>query len=214
VMTIAGAEFWQRAFAAKDRKSALEGQFGGTLVYAVTIGITLFLGLAAAILFPNLLQEYGTADYAIPVMVATILPAGLTGIEESAFQYCLSLTSVQIPDLTCPLEKRAFMACSALTRVRFPALLESIGEETFAFCDLLEEVALPEGLEALGTGAFANCPALKELRLPASLHRISGNPVYGSPCRLSRMPLWLRCRSGKPISFSSTSIMCVSPDCV
>ena len=80
VMTIAGAEFWQRAFAAKDRKSALEGQFGGTTVYALTIVVTLFLGLAAAILFPNLLQEYGTADYAIPVMVATILPAGLTGL--------------------------------------------------------------------------------------------------------------------------------------
>ena len=80
VMTIAGAEFWQRAFAAKDRKSALKGQFGGTLVYACTIVITLFLGLAAAILFPNLIADYGTADYAIPVMVASILPPGLTGL--------------------------------------------------------------------------------------------------------------------------------------
>ena len=80
VMTIAGAEFWQRAFAAKDRKSALKGQFGGTLVYACTIFITLFLGLSAAILFPNLVAEYGTADYAIPVLVASILPSGLTGL--------------------------------------------------------------------------------------------------------------------------------------
>ena len=74
VMTLAGAEFWQRAFAAKDRKSALKGQFGGTVVYALTIFITLVLGLAAAILFPNLIRDYGTADYAIPVMVASILP--------------------------------------------------------------------------------------------------------------------------------------------
>lgn len=80
VMTIAGAEFWQRAFAAKDRKSALKGQFAGTLVYACTIVITLFLGLSAAILFPNLIADYGTADYAIPVLVASILPAGLTGL--------------------------------------------------------------------------------------------------------------------------------------
>ena len=80
VMTLAGAEFWQRAFAAKDRKSALKGQFGGTVVYALTIFITLFLGLAAAILFPTLIQDYGTADYAIPVMVASILPSGLTGL--------------------------------------------------------------------------------------------------------------------------------------
>ena len=80
VMTIAGAEFWQRAFAARNRKSALEGQFAGTTVYALTIAITLFLGLSAALLFPNLVQDYGTADYAIPVMVASILPAGLTGL--------------------------------------------------------------------------------------------------------------------------------------
>ena len=80
VMTIAGAEFWQRAFAARDRKSALKGQFAGTTVYACTIVITLFLGLSAAILFPNLIADYGTADYAIPVMVASILPAGLTGL--------------------------------------------------------------------------------------------------------------------------------------
>ena len=80
VMTIAGAEFWQRAFAAKNRKSALEGQFAGTTVYALTIVITLFLGLSAALMFPNLIQDYGTADYAIPVMVASILPAGLTGL--------------------------------------------------------------------------------------------------------------------------------------
>ena len=80
VMTIASAEFWQRAFAARNRKSALEGQFAGTTVYALTIAITLFLGLSAALLFPNLVQDYGTADYAIPVMVASILPAGLTGL--------------------------------------------------------------------------------------------------------------------------------------
>ena len=80
VMTIAGAEFWQRAFAAKSRKAALEGQFAGTTVYVLTIIITLFLGLTAALMFPNLIQDYGTADYAIPVMVASILPAGLTGL--------------------------------------------------------------------------------------------------------------------------------------
>ena len=36
--------------------------------------------LCAALLFPNLIQEYGTADYAIPVMIVKILPVGLTGL--------------------------------------------------------------------------------------------------------------------------------------
>lgn len=80
VVTVAGGEFWQRAFAAKDRKTALRGQFLGTSVYAITIFITLFLGLAAALLYPNLIAEYGSADYAIPVMVARVLPVGITGL--------------------------------------------------------------------------------------------------------------------------------------
>ena len=80
IVTMAGAEYWQRAMAAKNRKTATRGLFLGTGVYALTIIVTLFLGLAAAILLPNLLQEYGTADYAIPVMVARYLPSGLTGL--------------------------------------------------------------------------------------------------------------------------------------
>jgi len=80
IMTIAGAEFWQRAFSAKDSKAAFKGQFGGTAVYAVTIVITMFIGLCAAILFPTLIADYGTADYAVPVMIIEILPAGLTGL--------------------------------------------------------------------------------------------------------------------------------------
>lgn len=80
VVTLAGAEFWQRAFSAKDRRTAFRGQLLGTSVYSVTIVITMFIGLSAAILYPTLIQDYGTADYAIPVMVASILPSGLTGL--------------------------------------------------------------------------------------------------------------------------------------
>ena len=80
VMTIAGAEFWQRAFAAKNPKAAFKGQFWGTAIYGVTIVITMFIGLSAALLLPNLIADYGTADYAIPVMIVKILPTGITGL--------------------------------------------------------------------------------------------------------------------------------------
>ena len=111
VMTIAGAEFWQRAFAAKDRNAAFKGQFLGTSVYAVTIVITMFIGLAAAILFPTLINDYGTADYAIPVMIVKILPVGLTGLTlagvlsvmmSSADSYLLVSTQSIIGDIIKP----------------------------------------------------------------------------------------------------------------
>ena len=114
VMTIAGAEFWQRAFAARDRKTAFKGQFWGTAVYAVTIVITMFIGLTAAILFPTLIEDYGTADYAIPVMIVNILPAGLAGFTiagvlsvmmSSADSYLLVSTQAIIGDIVKPNSK-------------------------------------------------------------------------------------------------------------
>ena len=114
IMTIAGAEFWQRAFAAKSDKAAFRGQFWGTAVYAVTIVITMFIGLAAALLFPTLIEDYGTADYAIPVMIVKILPAGLTGLTlagvlsvmmSSADSYLLVATQSLVSDVLRPVSK-------------------------------------------------------------------------------------------------------------
>lgn len=114
VMTIAGAEFWQRAFAAKNQKAAFNGQFWGTAIYAVTIVITMLIGLAAALLFPTLIEDYGTADYAIPVMIVKILPAGLTGLTlagvlsvmmSSADSYLLVSTQSIIGDIIKPNSK-------------------------------------------------------------------------------------------------------------
>ncbi len=114
VMTIAGAEFWQRAFAAKDKKAAFRGQFWGTAVYAVTIVITMFIGLAAALLYPTLIEDYGTADYAIPVMIVKMLPVGLIGLTlsgvfsvmmSSADTYLLVASQSVISDIIKPISK-------------------------------------------------------------------------------------------------------------
>ena len=47
VFTLAGVEMWQRAFAAKNRKSAKEGLFLGTLAYGLTIPLVWFMGVVA-----------------------------------------------------------------------------------------------------------------------------------------------------------------------
>ncbi len=114
IMTIAGAEFWQRAFAAKNDKAAFRGQFWGTAIYAVTIVLTMFIGLAAALLFPTLIEDYGTADYAIPVMIVKMLPAGFAGLTlagvlsvmmSSADSYLLIATQSLVSDLFRPLSR-------------------------------------------------------------------------------------------------------------
>lgn len=81
VFTMAGAEMWQRAFAAKDRKSAKKGMFLGTAVYGVTILLVFFMGVVAhQIVGSDILAQYGTTDAVVPALAITVLPAGLTGL--------------------------------------------------------------------------------------------------------------------------------------
>lgn len=80
VFTMAGAEMWQRAFAAKDGKSARRGMFLGTTVYAVTIVLVLLMGLMAQQVVPDVMGEYGSPDAAIPALAVNVLPSGLTGL--------------------------------------------------------------------------------------------------------------------------------------
>ena len=80
VITMAGAEMWQRAFAAKDRRSAKRGMFWGTAVYAVCVCMILVMALAAQQLLPDVVGEFGSTDAVIPALAVKTLPAGLTGL--------------------------------------------------------------------------------------------------------------------------------------
>ncbi|MDO5331795.1 MAG: sodium:solute symporter family protein, partial [Bacillota bacterium] len=81
VFTMAGAEMWQRAFAAKDRKSAKKGMFLGTAVYGVTIILVWFMGVIAhQIVGDDILSQFGTTDAVVPALAIKVLPAGLTGL--------------------------------------------------------------------------------------------------------------------------------------
>lgn len=80
VITMAGAEMWQRAFASKSRKDAKRGMFWGTAVYAVCVCMILVIALAAQKLLPDVVGEFGSTDAVIPALVIKILPPGLTGL--------------------------------------------------------------------------------------------------------------------------------------
>ena len=81
VFTLAGAEMWQRAFAAKNRRSAKEGLFLGTLAYGLTIPLVWFMGVVAHQLVPaEKIAAYGSTDAVVPALAIEILPVGLTGL--------------------------------------------------------------------------------------------------------------------------------------
>lgn len=81
VFTMAGAEMWQRSFAARDRKAAKKGMFLGTTVYGLTIFLVFFMGIVAhQIIGDNVLAQYGSTDAVVPALAISVLPIGLTGL--------------------------------------------------------------------------------------------------------------------------------------
>ena len=70
----------QRAFAAKDKKTAKRGTFLGTAVYMVTIALIFYMGLLGRQLLPDVAAKYGSTDAVVPGLAIEILPIGLTGL--------------------------------------------------------------------------------------------------------------------------------------
>jgi solute:Na+ symporter, SSS family len=78
--TMAGAEMWQRAFSAKSERTAFWGFFTGNTVYVFgTVIFTFIVAMGVKALYPNLIEQFGTADAAVPILV-DILPVILGGL--------------------------------------------------------------------------------------------------------------------------------------
>ncbi len=65
---------------------------------------------------------------------------GVTAIGAGAFENCVQLESVALPDGVLTVGERAFAGCEALRHATLPASLEKIGKDAFAGCAALASV--------------------------------------------------------------------------
>ena len=90
-----------------------------------------------------------------------------------AFQSCVKLKSVEIPESVTALGNQAFFGCKSLEHIAIPANVTSIGLNCFSGCSLLSDVELSEGLLTIGQYAFLNCTGLKSIALPSSVRTLN-----------------------------------------
>lgn len=98
----------------------------------------------------------------------------LTSIGSYAFQYCGSLTSIEIPASVTSIGFYAFYDCTSLTSIEIPASVTSIGDGAFYNCDSLTSVTFAENsqLTSIGYRAFRYCRSLASIEIPASVTSI------------------------------------------
>ena len=107
-----------------------------------------------------------------------VVESGVTGIGESAFEDCTSLTTVTLSDTVSSLAPRAFSNCISLTEITIPKGVTAISDSAFYNCTGLTCVNLPEKLKTIDAYAFSRCAGLKEIQIPETVTEIGYYAFY------------------------------------
>ncbi|MBQ5722950.1 MAG: leucine-rich repeat domain-containing protein, partial [Muribaculaceae bacterium] len=118
-----------------------------------------------------------------------IIPQGVTTIEEEAFMYCSSLTSIVIPVSVTEIGRRAFSHCENLksivveegnpkydSRNNCNAIIETATNTLVFGCST---TIIPDSVTTIGDNAFRGCKILTSIVIPDSVTTIGDEAFFG-----------------------------------
>ena len=121
-----------------------------------------------------------TGDVIIPETVTyKNRDLNVISIGSRAFEYCSSLTSVEIPASVTEIADCAFEDCSSLTSVGIPASVTEIADFAFSGCSSLTSVEIPASVTEIAWCVFQNCSSLTSVEIPASVTKIASSAFSG-----------------------------------
>lgn len=103
----------------------------------------------------------------------SVIPAGVTKIDEEAFRGCYGLNSIEIPSSVTNIEYMAFYNCSGLNSIDLSGGVQRIGPSAFAGCTGLTSVKMPARMESIDAGAFYGCSNLLSFSIPQGIRFIA-----------------------------------------
>jgi len=107
------------------------------------------------------------------------IPNSVTSIGHGAFQNCRSLTSITIPNSVTSIGEGAFDYCTGLTSIMIPNSVTSIGNYAFYRCTSLTSITIPNSVTSIGDYAFGYCTSLTSITIPNSVTSIGGAAFAG-----------------------------------
>ena len=97
-----------------------------------------------------------------------IIPESVS-IGQGAFQVCVSLQRITIPESVTSIGDYAFQNCESLASITIPAAVTAIGNQAFQNCESLASITIPAAVTAIGNQAFQNCQCLASITIPAAV---------------------------------------------
>jgi hypothetical protein len=169
--------------------AAVRGQFIFTTNNGA-LSIQNYTGLGGNVVIPSSTNGFpvtsigaGAFQYCIGLTSVTI-PNTITAINSVAFSSCWSLSSVIIPDSVTNLGIALFSDCYVMTNVTIGSRVTSIPNGMFQYCESLTSVTIPSGVTNIGDAAFELCWNLISVTVPDKVTSIGAN-VFQSCSNLS-----------------------------
>lgn len=112
-------------------------------------------------------------------LTSVTIPNTVTVIKSSAFEECTGLVSVTIGDSVTTIQSRAFYHCSAIASLNIPNSVTSIGISAFCGCSGLDSLTIPDAVTFINEASFYGCSGLTSLIIGNSVVRIDGYAFAG-----------------------------------
>ena len=92
----------------------------------------------------------------------------VTSIGYAAFEYCTSLTAINIPNSVTNISSVAFRGCSCLTTINIPNSVTDICGGAFDGCSSLTSINIPNSVTYIENSAFSCCSSLENISVASN----------------------------------------------
>lgn len=103
----------------------------------------------------------------------------VTGVDNSAFSSCFSITSVTIPNSVITIGIESFDSCSSLHTINWGDSVQTIENRAFSYCSGLSSINLPNSVVSIEDKAFQQCSAANSIIIGNSVISIGESAFWG-----------------------------------
>ena len=108
-----------------------------------------------------------------------LLEDGVTTIGSDAFNGCVNMDNIEIPNSIVSIGSCAFWQCSSLTSISIPNAVTTIWGALFYECVSLKNVIIPQEVTTIEESAFYGCKSLASIIIPSNVQSIEDNTFNG-----------------------------------
>lgn len=109
------------------------------------------------------------------LLTSATIGGNVVTIGQKAFEDCVGLTSISIPDSVTQIKTRAYDGCHNATSLSIGNNVTTIFGYAFAACFKIASINIPDSVTSIGTRAFENCQVANPITIGSGLTNIVSN---------------------------------------